>query len=104
MALYGNIDMSQRAYDRLMMHMTLTPKLEAEGWLDLDKAPKDGTEVELRVVHVNAAYEDEAHAIEDGWIAPCRGHWTDFNGGGWTWKYLCGAICQWRPITSPSTP
>lgn len=98
MPKFGRIDMSQEAFDRLKWHMALTPQVAAEGWRDLDSAPKDGTEVELRVVHVNAAYDEPAEAEKNGWIAACRGHWTDFNGGGWTWKYLCGSVCQWRPI------
>lgn len=101
MPMYGSIDMSKTTYNRLMMFQALTPALEAEGWRDLASAPKDGTEVELRVVHHNAAYEsdDMADAIREGWIAACPGKWTDHNGGGWTWKYLCGAVCQWRPGT-----
>lgn len=97
MPMYGTIDMSQAAFDRLHLHMAMTPRLAAEGWRDLDSAPKDGTEVELRVVHVNAAYDDFEKAEADGWIAACPGKWIDHNGGGWTWKYLCGRICQWRP-------
>lgn len=100
MPMFGSIDMSQKAYDRIRAHMAMTPALAADGWRDLESAPKDGTEVELRVVHVNAAYEDEETAEREGWIAACRGHWTDCNGGGWTWKHLCGSICQWRVITT----
>lgn len=96
MPRYGNIDMSHEAIARLNLHMGLTPKLAADGWCDIETAPKNGTEVELRVVHIEAAYEDDAEA--EGWIDACRGHWTDFNGGGWTWHGLYGAICQWRPI------
>lgn len=97
MPRYGMIEMSQAAYDRLMMFQSLTPALEAEGWRAIETAPKDGTEVDLRVVHVNAAYEDDlAAATEKGWIAICRGHWIDHNTGGFTWHGLCGRICQWR--------
>jgi hypothetical protein len=96
--MMGSVDMSQEAYDRLRFLMKLTPKLQAEGWRDLETAPKDGSEVDLRVVHVNAAYSNDP--VDDGWIAACRGHWTDFNGGGWVWRSLCGSICQWRPASS----
>lgn len=99
MPKFGTIDMTQAAYDQLHLHMAMTPALAALGWRDLDSAPKDGTELELRVVHVNAAYDDAAKAEASGWIASCPGMWTDHNGGGWTWKYLCGSICQWRPGT-----
>lgn len=95
MPVMWGVDMSKVAAERLKMHMTLTPALEAQGWRDIETAPRDGTEVELRVVHINAAYEPDAEA--KGWVAACPGKWIEHNGGGWTWKYLCGSICQWRP-------
>lgn len=91
--------MSREAADRLALHLALTPRLAALGWQDMDSAPKDGTEVELRVVHINAAYEEAEEAEENGWIAACPGKYIPHNGGGWTWKYLCGHISQWRPGT-----
>lgn len=99
MPMYGTIDLSKSAYGRLHVHMAMTQRVAAQGWRDLATAPKDGTEIELRIVHVNAAYDDAEKAEADGWIAACPGMWTDHNGGGWTWKYLCGAVCQWRPGT-----
>lgn len=90
-------DMSQASIDQLKRCCALTPALVSDRWNDIATAPKDGTEIELRVVHINAAYEnDVARATEVGWIGTCRGHWTDFNGGGWTWNGLCGQVCQWR--------
>jgi len=99
MPVMWGVDMSQQAADRLKLHCALTPALVADGWLPIETAPKDGTEVELRVVHINAAYDEPAQAEANGWIAACPGKWTDHNGGGWTWKYLCGSICQWRSGT-----
>lgn len=95
MPMFWGRDMSQPNIDRLKLTCALTPALEAEGWRDIETAPKDGTEIELRVVHINAAYADDP--VEEGWVASCPGKWIDHNGGGWTWKYLCGSICQWRP-------
>ncbi len=101
MAKLWGVDMSQESINRLKLYTSLTPALEAEGWRPMESAPHNGTEIELRVVHINAAYEE--HAVELGWIAACRGSWTDFNGGGWTWKYLCGSPCQRRPLQSNLT-
>lgn len=97
MPITWGVDMSQRATDQLKLHCALTPALEARGWRDLDSAPKDGTEVELRIVHINAAYDEPTQAESAGWIGHCFGKWIDHNGGGWTWDGLCGAVCQWRP-------
>lgn len=94
-------DMSKEALQRLELAYAMTPGLASADWRDLDSAPKDGTEIELRVVHINAAYvADQAEAVREGWIACVKGHWIDHNGGGWTWHGLCGRICQWRPIYS----
>jgi len=98
MPVVWGIDMSEVSAKRLKLRTSMTPALEAEGWHPIETAPRDGTEIELRVVHINAAYGDDPEG--EGWIAACRGHWEDFNGGGWTWRYLCGSPCQWRPITN----
>lgn len=90
------VDMSGESANRLKMRCALTQGLEEDGWLPAVTAPHDGTEIELRVVHINAAYGDDAGARN--WIDICRGKWTDFNGGGFTWHGLCGSVCQWRQI------
>lgn len=92
------VNLCKKAADQLKQHCALTPSLEALGWRDLSTAPHDGAEISLRVVHINAAFDDPVKAAIDGWIAHCRGKWSDHNGGGWTWYGLCGSPCQWRPI------
>jgi hypothetical protein len=91
------VNLSQKCADRLKMKMALTSDLEAKGWRPIETAPHDGSEIELRVVHINAAFTDAPEA--EGWIASCHGYWTDFNGGGFVWNHLCGTPCQWRPTT-----
>lgn len=99
MPMMWGVNLCKKAAERLKLHCSMSPALEADGWRDLETAPKDGTEVELRVVHINAAFEEPEQALKNGWIAACPGKWIDHNNGGWTWKYLCGHICQWRPGT-----
>jgi hypothetical protein len=66
-----------------------------EGWCPMDSAPRDGTHVELLVRHHSWHY---ARPHEKAmWQSPHRGHWIDFNGGGWTWEPgLCGSPIAWR--------
>lgn len=90
------VNLSQRCAERLKMHTALTPIVEADGWSQIETAPHDGSEIELRIVHINAAFADDPAG--EGWIASCRGYWTDFNGGGFVWNDLCGMPCQWRPV------
>ena len=83
---------------RLDFLKALTPRLEAEGWRSLDSAPHDGTEVEIRVVsYLAPAYADDDNC--GGYVATCRAHWIDHNGGGFTWNGLAGAPAQWRPLS-----
>jgi hypothetical protein len=81
---------------RLKLLMAMTPALESHGWQPIETVPKDGTEVQIRLVHVLAAYCNDPH--KEGYIATARAHWIDHNGGGLTWYGLCGAACQWRPL------
>lgn len=74
----------------------MTPALAEDGWQPIDTVPKDGTEIQIRIVHMLAAYSDDPK--EDGYIATARAHWIDHNGGGLTWHGLAGAPCQWRPL------
>lgn len=80
---------------RIKLLMATTPKLAAEGWLDIGSVPKD-REVEIRVVNAIAADCDNPDA--EGYIATARAHWIDHNGGGLTWHGLAGAPSQWRPV------
>ena len=63
-------------------------------WRDMAIAPKDGTQVELLVRHLNWEYAG-AHD-RDKWEEIVRAHWIDFNGGGWTWTGLMGSPICWR--------
>ena len=90
------VNLSDKCADRLGVTMAMSSGLLAVGWQDITSAPKDGAEIELRVVHVNAAFAENPAA--EGWVDHCRGKWIDHNGGGWTWNGMCGRPCQWRPI------
>lgn len=68
-----------------------------DDWHPIDTVPKDGTEVQIRIVHMLAAYSDDPK--EDGYIAIARAQWIDHNGGGLTWNGLAGVPRQWRPLT-----
>jgi hypothetical protein len=86
-------DMSET---KLKLLMAMTPALAAASWKPMDTVPKDGTEVQVRIVHMLAAYSDDPH--EDGYIATAKAHWIDHNGGGMTWHGLAGEPCQWRHL------
>ena len=90
------MNLSDKCAERLKVTCAMSFALEGVGWRDIDTGPRDGTEIELRVVHRNAAFADNPAA--EGWVEHCRGKWIDHNGGGWTWHGLCGVPCQWRPI------
>ena len=68
-------------------------------WHCMTDAPRDGTEVELLLRHVNYRYckTDEERAQ---WEQAVRSRWIDFNGGGWTWHGMAGSIVGWRPLPS----
>jgi len=68
-------------------------------WRCMIDAPKDGTEIELLLRHVNYRYSktDEERAE---WEQAVRSTWIDFNGGGWTWHGMAGSIVGWRPLPS----
>jgi hypothetical protein len=54
--------------------------------------------VEIFVVHPNAAYAKTADELARwrGWFPAT---WTDFNGGGWVWHGLLGAVTHVRPVS-----
>lgn len=64
-------------------------------WQGMESAPRDGTEVDLLIVHRNALYTLDAWG--EGYAAAIPGKWIDHNGGGWTWSGLAGVIMAWRP-------
>lgn len=92
--------MSDDNYDqRLALLMATTAALASEGWRDLDTAPHDGSEVEIRVVHFMApACADEPNY--GGFIQAARAHWIDHINGGFTWHGLAGTPSHWRPLTT----
>lgn len=69
---------------------------------DMDAAPRDGTPVQLWMVHPNAQYSSDP--IGEGWEAVVDAHWIDHNGGGWTWYGLCGRPTRWRLPPPPENP
>lgn len=88
--------MVERTHEERMAElMAMTPALDADGWRELDNAPHDGTEIELRLVHPLAPYSPDP--VGEGYIATARAYWIDHNGGGFTWHGLCGRVAQWRP-------
>lgn len=66
-------------------------------WHCMTDAPRDGTEVELLVRHTNYRYSKTA-AERARWEQVVRAKWIDFNGGGWTYRGMCGSACGWRPL------
>ncbi len=68
-------------------------------WHCMIDAPKDGTEVELLLRHMNWSYchTDETRAQ---WEQIVRAKWIDHNGGGWTWRGMCCSAWGWRPLTA----
>jgi len=67
-----------------------------EGWLPMTSAPRDGTEIELLLRHTSWHYAKGAD--RDQWQQAVRARWIDFNGGGWTWRGVCGRELAWRPV------
>lgn len=65
-------------------------------WQPIETAPKDGSEIQIRVVHPNAKYSKDPEG--EGWIMWCRAHWIDHNGGGFTWHGPLGEITHWMPL------
>jgi len=86
--------LSEKSDKRLALLMAMTPALEADGWKPIESVPKDEIMVQIRLVHMLAAYCQNPH--EDGYIATAKAKWIDHNGGGLTWYGLCGVPCQWR--------
>lgn len=65
-----------------------------DGWQGMHSAPKDGSEIELLMRHPNWTYAKQEERSD--WQGPVRGHWIDFNGGGWCWSGIAGYPIAWR--------
>lgn len=79
----------------------IVPLYTAPDWLPMVSAPLDGTKIEILVRHFDywTALKFEGKEKADArWQGPCRGHWIDHNGGGWTWRGIAGSPVGWRPL------
>jgi len=65
-----------------------------DSWRKMESAPKDGTMVELKIVHRFQRYSPE----DDRWTAVVKARWIDHNGGGWTWHGMMGTPHGWLPL------
>lgn len=65
-----------------------------DGFLSMDSAPKDGTEIEILFRQKNHRYAEGVAKLD--WQQVCRARWTDFNGGGWVWYGISGEPVGWR--------
>lgn len=72
---------------------------QRSGCQPIETAPKDGKSILLWIGHPNARFS--ADPIQDGWAGWCRGRWSDFNGGGWTWDGFVGTPTHWQPLPPP---
>ena len=72
------------------------PPEREEPWRQMETAPKDGTEVELLMYHHNRQYAKGDEKLT--WEQVVVAKWIDFNGGGWTWRGMCGVPQGWRPM------
>lgn len=68
------------------------------GWQELAEAPRDGTPIQLKIVHSNRHYARSAEEMAR-WEDEVTGHWIDHNGGGWTWYGMAGEVVAWRPLS-----
>ena len=65
-------------------------------WLDIETAPKDGTQV---LLHGECARP----SIDAGKPATVLAYWTDHNAGGWVWYGAAMTFTHWMPLPpSPS--
>jgi hypothetical protein len=69
--------------------------IEECDWLPMDCAPKDGTKIHLLIRHENYRYA-RTHDERDRWKQEVEAHWSDHNGGGWTYHGMMGQPIKWR--------
>lgn len=75
----------------------LTPD-SPEQWRPMATAPHDGTSVQLLIYHLNRKFAWEGGKRQ--WEQIVEAAWIDFNGGGWTWRGMCGEPQGWRPVAA----
>ncbi len=68
------------------------------GWLPIDSAPKDGTEILIRIHHRNRQYCEELERT--AWEGNAKARWIDHNGGGWCYRGMSGEPVMWRTLES----
>jgi hypothetical protein len=64
-------------------------------WRPMRTAPKDGTEIEVLVHHLNRRYAKRSEKSQ--WESIELVRWIDHNAGGWTWHGMTGQFRGWRP-------
>ena len=67
-----------------------------DGFLSMESAPHDGTDILLLIRHKN--YE---LSPSPKWEELVVGRWINHNGGGWTYHGLYGRPVAWRPCPQP---
>jgi hypothetical protein len=73
-------------------------------WRPIDSAPHDGSEIWLRVEHMNFAFAGDDAEERELWQQTVDAHWIDHNGGGFTWHGLAGTPTHWQPKDGNEKP
>ena len=73
------------------------------GWLPIESAPRDGTEIRLLIRHQNWVLA-HAHDNQDDWQQEVIGKWIEHNGGGWTWNGMAGEPVYFKPNAQGELP
>lgn len=66
------------------------------GWLGIESAPKDGTEILIQIHHRNRQYCEEWEKSQ--WEGNAKARWIDHNGGGWYWLGMSGTPVLWKAL------
>ena len=69
---------------------------QSQGWMPIESAPKDGTQILIRIHHPSRehCHDSEKHQ----WESNVKARWIDHNEGGWTWYGMLGTPITWRPL------